>query len=212
MLTARNLLSDVETARHGAVDEYLIKPASPQSLLRKIEETLLRPRRFVDSPSYVGPCRRRKAGADYVGPQRRATDVAADASLTFGERSVRLQALRAGVRKLIESARATTGDDARRVRAIYAAADELSSGARELKDPEISRCARSLCHYLESLPRQAVMSENVLAAHIDALSQLVRGGEVDGEARLTLPDALERLVAHRLRALNAQAEAARAAS
>jgi two-component system chemotaxis response regulator CheY len=64
----------VEAARDAGVNQILVKPVTPAALFQRIEEIILRPRAFVRTSSYSGPCRRRHNNPDYVGPWRRKSD------------------------------------------------------------------------------------------------------------------------------------------
>jgi DNA-binding response OmpR family regulator len=72
MLTARTEISFVEQARDAGVTEFAAKPISAANLLQRINAVIMRPRPFVRSKVYVGPCRRRRA--DGATPRRRAAD------------------------------------------------------------------------------------------------------------------------------------------
>jgi len=60
MISAHADISKVFEARDAGVNEYLVKPLSPESLYRRIFEVVTHPRTFVKAPHYAGPCRRRK--------------------------------------------------------------------------------------------------------------------------------------------------------
>lgn len=64
----------VEAARDAGVSEFLVKPITLQNLTARIAEVLERPRRFVHTPTYSGPDRRRKQRENYNGPRRRQED------------------------------------------------------------------------------------------------------------------------------------------
>jgi len=74
MVTGHTERRRVEGARDAGVTEILCKPVTPAGLFQRIEEIVLRPRPFVRTPTYCGPCRRRRANPDYVGPWRRKGD------------------------------------------------------------------------------------------------------------------------------------------
>ena len=59
MLTARNDVKDIQTARDAGVSEYLIKPFSSKTLLERLYAVVEEPRSFILCSSYVGPDRRR---------------------------------------------------------------------------------------------------------------------------------------------------------
>jgi len=50
----------VIAARDAGVNEFLAKPVSPMSLYQRIVSIIEKPRPFIRTPSYFGPCRRRK--------------------------------------------------------------------------------------------------------------------------------------------------------
>jgi two-component system, chemotaxis family, chemotaxis protein CheY len=64
----------VEAARDAGVSEFLVKPITLQNLTARIAEVMERPRRFVTTPTYSGPDRRRKQRENYNGPRRRQED------------------------------------------------------------------------------------------------------------------------------------------
>ncbi len=52
--------------------EYVLFPASGDALLKKITSARNSTRPFIETPDYVGPCRRRRSDKAYAGPERRA--------------------------------------------------------------------------------------------------------------------------------------------
>ncbi|HEX4117748.1 MAG TPA: response regulator [Rhizomicrobium sp.] len=64
----------VEAARDAGVSEFLVKPITLQNLTLRLAEVMERPRRFVNTPTYSGPDRRRKSRENYTGPRRRQED------------------------------------------------------------------------------------------------------------------------------------------
>ena len=65
----------VEAARDAGVNEIVAKPITAAALFQRIEEIVMRPRPFVRTRTYHGPCRRRHNMPDYAGPWRRKDDV-----------------------------------------------------------------------------------------------------------------------------------------
>lgn len=60
VLSGRGEWNDVEKARDAGFNEYLIKPFTAKSLCQRITWVVDKPREFVMSPNYKGPCRRRR--------------------------------------------------------------------------------------------------------------------------------------------------------
>src|SRR5262249_38358435 len=74
MVTGHTEKRHIEEARDAGVSEILAKPITVAGLTQRIEEILFRPRPFVRSANYVGPCRRRRQNPIYPGPWRRRDD------------------------------------------------------------------------------------------------------------------------------------------
>jgi DNA-binding response OmpR family regulator len=75
MVAARNSAKDVERARNSGIDEFVLRPFSTATLMQRVLAVRSRPRDFVESTHYVGPCRRRGARNEgYDGPRRRLFD------------------------------------------------------------------------------------------------------------------------------------------
>jgi two-component system, chemotaxis family, chemotaxis protein CheY len=76
MMTGHTERSKVMEARDSGVNELVSKPISAKTLLDRIIAVIDRPRPFVKSPNYTGPCRRRIEVPDFRGPFRRKVDTA----------------------------------------------------------------------------------------------------------------------------------------
>jgi two-component system chemotaxis response regulator CheY len=60
MLTAQSELENVQEARDAGISEFVAKPFSAATISSRIVQIIDNPRSFVESPSYAGPCRRRR--------------------------------------------------------------------------------------------------------------------------------------------------------
>ena len=80
MMTGHSEKSRVVEARDAGVTEFIVKPVTAKAVLDRIHAVIYKPRPFVKSESYFGPCRRRLGDKKYAGPMRRATDDAASES------------------------------------------------------------------------------------------------------------------------------------
>lgn len=76
MMTGHSERTRVYEARDAGVTEFIVKPITAKAVLDRIQAVIFRPRPFVKSDTYFGPCRRRVAKSGYAGPWRRATDLA----------------------------------------------------------------------------------------------------------------------------------------
>lgn len=72
MLTARADMQSVEVARDAGISEFVAKPFSAKTISNRIIRIIDNPRSFVESPDFVGPCRRRRQDMS-VGPKERRT-------------------------------------------------------------------------------------------------------------------------------------------
>jgi CheY-like chemotaxis protein len=72
MLTGHTSADCVQQARDAGVNEFLAKPVSVKAMLARLTAVIEYPRPFVRTSVYFGPCRRRRSGEDYDGPERRA--------------------------------------------------------------------------------------------------------------------------------------------
>lgn len=74
MMTGHSERSRVYEARDAGVTEFIVKPLTAKAVLDRINAVIMRPRAFIKTDDYVGPCRRRRQGPDYAGPFRRSSD------------------------------------------------------------------------------------------------------------------------------------------
>jgi two-component system chemotaxis response regulator CheY len=72
MLTGHTSVEHVRKARDAGVNEFLAKPVSVKALLTRLTAVIERPRPFVRTKAYFGPCRRRRGHDEYRGPERRS--------------------------------------------------------------------------------------------------------------------------------------------
>jgi two-component system, chemotaxis family, chemotaxis protein CheY len=94
MMTGHTERSKVSAARDAGVNEVLAKPISARGLLDRIVSVIDRPRPFVKTANYTGPCRRRttaKEGKEHTGPWRRKGDEARRAASEAAAQSVNLE-------------------------------------------------------------------------------------------------------------------------
>jgi two-component system chemotaxis response regulator CheY len=58
-------------ARDAGVTELIVKPVTAQAMIARLNAVIHHPRSFIRSEDYFGPCRRRTANPQYIGPERR---------------------------------------------------------------------------------------------------------------------------------------------
>jgi DNA-binding response OmpR family regulator len=191
MLTARNTVADVEVARKAGVHEYAIKPVSSGGLLVRIEASALRPRRFVDSPVYTGPCRRRKMIEQYAGPKRRLAD-------PVGEETQKQMAT-SSVGRINELTKNFDPNDRNQVRAVFSSAKDTKAVALEIGDHPLDRSADSLVRYIEGMGATDRLDPEIVQTHVDAMNQLVALPNTAGDARDQVAQGLEAVVQKKMR-------------
>lgn len=74
MMTGHAERRRVHEARDAGVNEFVVKPLTARSVMARIEAVVMKPRPYIRTDDYFGPCRRRVTRPDYAGPWRRAED------------------------------------------------------------------------------------------------------------------------------------------
>ncbi|MEQ1706815.1 MAG: response regulator [Terricaulis sp.] len=162
----------IDAARGAGVDEMLVRPFNGAALLSRVEAVLLRPRRFVESVSYVGPCRRRRMLDEYGGPLRRFTDPLEDNEKPLWEAEGNRELVRQCVTKISELALGLTPGDRRKLREIYGAVRDAEQLADDVRDQSMGDAARSLARYISAIGGAGVVDPEVVTTHIDAMQKL----------------------------------------
>ncbi len=164
----------IQVLRVAGVDEILAQPFSAGDLLARIEAVVLRPRRFVDTPNYRGPCRRRRMLEHYGGPLRRDAD--ADAVTKPWEAEANRALVRSCVAQLNTLLTTGTGIDRAKVDAIYRAARDAEQLADDIQDDTLAAATRSLCRYMRWTASGGQPDAEVIATHIGAVQTLATLG------------------------------------
>lgn len=74
MLTGYAERSRVCEARDAGVNEFVVKPVTARAVVDRLNQVIFRPRAFIRSESYFGPCRRRRQDPEFEGPFLRKDD------------------------------------------------------------------------------------------------------------------------------------------
>jgi len=74
MLTGYSAANRIQRSRDAGATEYLAKPFTAESLIKRITYVIENPRDFIQTRDYFGPDRRRRTALNYSGPQRRMSD------------------------------------------------------------------------------------------------------------------------------------------
>ncbi|HEY9080351.1 response regulator [Magnetovibrio sp.] len=71
MVTAYSHLHNIMQARDAGINEFLTKPISAKSLIKRVQSVIEKPRQFVRADEYFGPDRRRR-DLPHRGTERRS--------------------------------------------------------------------------------------------------------------------------------------------
>ncbi|MBL8548601.1 MAG: response regulator [Hyphomonadaceae bacterium] len=199
VLSSRRRQLDVEAARAAGADGYLMKPVSAASVAIKIANVVGRPRPFIATATYSGPCRRRKRTPAYAGPFRRLTDLHAERTASDMDEDVRAALRRARVAALTRDALALKTDDPAGARAVYASSLELRAMAEEIADAALSLGANELVRYLEAAGVTDRLDPEAVRTHVQALFQLAHLPSVLTKEREDLAVSLRTMVDKKLK-------------
>lgn len=188
----------IEAARQSGVDEMLVRPFTGAALLSRVEAVLLRPRRFVESVNYVGPCRRRRMLDEYGGPMRRFTDPLEESAKAPWEAESNRDLVRNCVTRISELSIALSPGDRRKLREVFAAVRDTEQLADDVRDKAMGDAARSLGRYIAAVGGAGAVDPEVLTTHIDAMQQLGALGSAQCAEREELVRGLVAVVDKRL--------------
>lgn len=196
IVTGRRSEADVQLARKAGVNEFVIKPFTPASLLSRIQLVLLKPRPFVVSDDYIGPDRRRRVELSYSGPLRRASDPAevvddGERAATRDTISVELEALRA-----LLTARG--GIDRETLQMTCRVMQHTNFRARQVRDLMVQKASALLLEYVEAMGGHAHCEADVLDVHFQAIGKLLAVGSAPGEEAAGVTAQLEAVVRQRI--------------
>jgi CheY-like chemotaxis protein len=181
------------SARQAGINEFLLKPVSAQGVLSRIEEVVLRPRKFIDSRNYVGPCRRRKDDPSYAGPWRRLTDEppAKHATEQSKENAFKLRGI---IANLTEYADRTTTDRTSGIRGMYRMLQQNSDEVARLSDDTIVKVWNSSLRYVEGVGMTDTYDVEVVKYHFQTIAIILDMPEEAFLHRTSVANELERLV------------------
>jgi len=181
------------SARQSGINEFLLKPVSAQGVLSRIEEVVLRPRKFIDSRNYVGPCRRRKDDPNYAGPWRRLTDEPPQKAQSEQSKENAFK-LRAIIDSLTEYADRTETDRGAGIRGMYRMLQQNSAEVARLGDDTIVRVWNSALRYIEGVGMTDTYDIEVVKYHFRTIAIILDMPEEAFIHRTSVANELDRLV------------------
>ncbi len=182
-------------ARDSGVDQMLVRPFSANSIIARIGHAMRRPRAFVDSISYAGPCRRRDTTRDFQGQMRRLDDPLDELLFRMPwESEEHRKAIRTKAQAMGKLAVVFVPGDRRQLRQISEGARDIEQTAAQAKDDVLVDAARSLARYIVGMGASSGFDKSILETHIDAMIALSFLAGEQSAKRRSLADGLKILV------------------
>ena len=181
------------SARQSGINEFLLKPVSAQGVLSRIEEVVLRPRKFIDSRNYVGPCRRRKDEPNYAGPWRRLTDEPPQKATSEMAKENAFK-LRAIIESLTQYADRTNVDRQAGIRGMYRMLQQNADEVGRLGDDVIGKVWSTALRYIEGVGMTDTYDVEVVKYHFQTIALILDMPEEAFLHRASVSNELERLV------------------
>lgn len=185
------------SARQAGINEFLLKPVSAQGVLSRVEEVVLRPRKFIDSRNYVGPCRRRKEDPGFAGPWRRLTDEP-PVKLATEQSKENAFKLRAILDNLTAYADRTGVDRTAGIRGMYRMLGQYADEVATLGDEIIVRVWSTALRYIEGVGMTDTYDVEVVKYHFQTIASILSMPEEAFLHRTAVATELERLVAKKI--------------
>jgi len=180
-------------ARQAGINEFLLKPVSAQGVLSRIEEVVLRPRKFIDSRNYVGPCRRRKDDPNYAGPWRRLTDEPPQKATSEMAKENAFK-LRAIIESLTQYADRTSVDRQAGIRGMYRMLQQNADEVARLGDDVIVKVWATALRYIEGVGMTDTYDVEVVKYHFQTIAIILDMPEEAFLHRASVSNELDRLV------------------
>ena len=198
MATERNREKDIAHARNSGIDEFVLKPFTTAALVNHVEVVRRRQREFIESVTYMGPCRRRERRVPgYDGPRRRLFDVA-DPGADAPEIQIKKGLARMYAERIqILAAKAT---DAAGLRDVSIACAQLNVLAGDMADKMLMSACSSLFSYAKGVGAEGALNNEVVKAHLDSIVQLAELPNSQYDVRAAVARELGVMVTKKLRA------------
>jgi CheY-like chemotaxis protein len=204
MIGDRARPSDLARARDSGIDEFVLRPFSTAALLERIHEARYRQREFIESPSYVGPCRRRRRDESYDGPRRRLFD-STEKYDDEPDVLIRKGLARMYVQRITVLLAQADFSDRAALRELCLTCGQLGALAEDMRDSLLVSATASLFNYLKGVGAEGEMDREVVQAHLDAISQLAQLPNYRADIRQQVAYELGVMVTKKLRQAGAAA-------
>lgn len=199
VMTDTPTMAFLDAARESGVDEMLVRPFTAHAVLVRVKAVIERPRQFIDSAKYVGPCRRRRMVEDYNGPRRRFIDpVGEGPGAPPWETGSNRMIVRNCVQRISELVDSLSPGDRRKLREIYATVQETEAIADQTLDAMLAAVTKSLGRYIVAVGASGDLDNEVITTHIDAMHTLGVLSSAQHVGREKLVEGLHRVVDKKL--------------
>ena len=174
MVTSNNKKSQIEQAVNCGVDTFILKPLAIQSIIARIKEVIERPRDFVVTDTYIGPCRRRNkaAAGQYFGKYRRYDDPMELTQGGVAEKRAK-QYLKGLTSGLNSSLAALYTNDPSALEELHKTAQKVLGIAGQIGDTHLSKVCWSVITYMEKFGRTPRMRPDIVATHFQSMEALI---------------------------------------
>lgn len=196
--TSNATVSFIDAARASGVDEMLVRPFTAAGLLARVEAVLIRPRRFVDSVNYVGPCRRRRMIDEYGGPLRRICDPFEETENAPWEIEANRALAHQSVKKISDLATTLVPGDRRKINDFYRAVQETVQLSEEIRDDMLTRASKSMARYITAIGASPDLDLAVVSTHVESMQKLGALSSAQHPEREAVVEGLEAVVDKRL--------------
>lgn len=204
MVTSRGRQSEIELARNAGVDEFVVRPFSTATMVRRVMEVRARKREFVQSTTYSGPCRRRRNDPKFDGPKRRLFDQA-EKNADAPDIQIRKGLVRMYCESIGKLLQAIGPGKEGTMRELCLTCGQLSTLAGDMDDRLLMSATSSLFNYVKGVGAEALPNTGVVQAHLDAIVQLAELPNFQVELRQTVTQQLSVMVTKKLRQAGAAA-------
>lgn len=189
----------ITEARNAGVDEFLIRPFATGAMLERVAQVRFHRREFIESPNYIGPCRRRRApDANYTGPRRRLFD-GADALGDAPDLKIRKGLARIYCQQIAALMQQVKANALDALRDFTLACGQLAVLSEDTKDAELISASASLFSYAKGVGATAALNPSVVQSHLDAIVKLAELPNCKVEMRQAVTRELNVMVAKKLR-------------
>jgi CheY-like chemotaxis protein len=171
IVTGHRSERDVEVARLAGVNEFVIKPFTPASLLSRIQLVLSKPRPFIVSEVYIGPDRRRKTEITYAGQLRRMSDP--DEVVDAIEREAARETISVELEALRSLIHARGGVDRETLKMTYRVMQHTNFRARQVRDAMVEKVSNLVVEYADGMGGPEFCQAEVLDLHFEAIRTLL---------------------------------------